>query len=231
MKTSDSRFVVRSFCIVPLLIALTVGLAVRAGASSLPEIKLTISQTGIYRVTDAELAPALGISSSTVDSLIATGGFTLLNQGHPVSWLPGNNNAEILFHAQTFQNVYTEYNVYWLVAGTNQALSGVNGANPAPVALSSEYYIATTNIGQAFATNCEYTLATNPDSNYWYGPTVFGAFPFPPFDQFGSSFTLPALAAASATAQVNVGLCGDSAATQEMTVKVNGNAAGKGSCG
>ena len=218
-------------CSLPLilagLVAFLAGLPGRANASSLPELKLTIGQTGIYRLSDAQLATALGtqdpgITTNYVDSLIASGGFTLLNQGLPVSWLPGSNNTEILFHAQALQNIYTEYNVYWLVAGNNVAPVSVNGGNPAAVTPNTEYYLATTNIGQSVATNCEYSLGVNPDSNYWYGATVLGLSSHN--NSHATSFSLGSLlAATNVMVQVNVSLCGNDSETQEFTLSVGAN--------
>lgn len=200
-------------------------IASRAVASTLPEIKLTTGQPGIYRVTAAALAPALGLSSNAVSSLIAQGGFTLLHQGQALGWLAGANDTELLFHAEAYRNVYTDYNVYWLEAGTNLPPVPVNGA--APAAQTNTYYVASTNIEQDLL--CEYSLGTNPDSNYWYWTLLVAGFSF--LGSFQDSFDLTAVAPTNVPAQINVRVCGRTTDIHTLTLDVNGttNAAWTGS--
>ena len=188
----------------------------QAEATPAPEIKLITSQTGIHRVTAAALAPLLGVSSNAVSALISQGAFTLLNQGQPVGWLAASNGAELLFHAQALHNVYTDYNVYWLVAGTNMPPARVDGG--APAAQTNEYYPATTNIEQDLV--CRYDLGTNPDSNYWYWVTLFAG--SHSFGQLSTSFVLNELASTNMTAQLNLRVYGATTANHTVSLSLNG---------
>lgn len=207
------------------LALLLVFVASRAEGSTLPEIKLTTSQPGIYRVTAAALAPALGLSSNAVSSLIAQGGFTLLHQGQSLGWLAGPNATELFFHAEAYRNLYTDYDVYWLEAGTNRPPVPVNGG--APAAQTNTYYLASTNIERDLL--CEYNLGTHPDSNYWYWTTLVPAISF--LASFQDAFDLAAVAPTNVPAQINVRVCGGTTDTHTLTLNVNGttNAAWTGS--
>ena len=185
-------------------------------SDSWPQIKISTLNSGLYHVTAANLAALLGVSSNDVQSRILQGNWQLLNQGQPAGWLAGSNGVDLIFYAQALCNNYTTNNVYWLVDGTNTAPAFVNGGSPA--AMSGTWYPAATNCERDIY--CEYQLATNPDSNYWYWANLVASHPLR--GTFSVTVPLDALGGTGTQAQITVRVCGVNATTNVVGLSVNG---------
>ena len=188
----------------------------RLDASNLPPIKLTTSQSGIYGVTADSLATLLGLTADAVRSRIAHGEFNLLHQGLTIAWLPASDGSLLRFYAEARHNNYTDQNVYWLMDGTNQPPIPVDGG--APAARNNGYYLAATNFEQDIY--CEYQLASNPDSNYWFWANVVASHPLR--GSFTEGFALESLAPATTTAWLTVRVFGGTTTNHAMALTVNG---------
>ena len=208
-----------------LVLVLSLLLAGTGGVKAQTQIKLTTTQAGIYRVTTNQLANALGLSPVSVSNLIATGNFTLLNQGQTNSWLPATDNSQLTFYAQDCKNNYTTNNVFWLVPGTNLPLAAVNGA--APISQPNEYYLCTRSFEVDSTNSLRYDLANNPESNYWFWAQVTGGIP-----RFAHPFSYTNIGAFDACGPTNipsqftVRVMAASTANQSLTLQVNGQTDG-----
>ena len=186
------------------------------------QIKLTTTQTGIYRVTTNQLANALGLSPLAVSNLIATGNFTLLNQGKTNGWLAGANNSQLVFYAQSYINNYTTNNVYWLVTGTNLPLALVNGSNPN--AQTNEYYLCNSSFEVDSTNYSRYDLANNPDNNYWYWAQVSGGGRFAIPFSYTNTTAFNAFGPTNIPSQLNVRVRAVTTTNQSVNLTVNGQA-------
>jgi hypothetical protein len=199
-----------------LLLAWLYGFPVWADASNLPAIKLTTSQTGLHGVSADSLATLVGLTSEAVRSRILQGQFTLLHQGQALGWLPASDGSQLRFHAEARHNNYTDQNVYWLVDGANQPPTPVDGG--APAGQTNGYYFARTNFEQDIY--CEYQLASNPDSNYWFWANLVASHPFR--GSFTSAFALEGLAPTNVTAWLTVRVSGATTTNHAVALTLNG---------
>jgi uncharacterized repeat protein (TIGR01451 family) len=99
--------------------------------------KLTARRSGLYYLAGSDMAPALGLSPSTVTNLIKNTGLKLTNQGQMVAWLAASGNTGIYFYGEGLDSPYTWDNVYWLQKATGQKFSTQSLAAPAAVPLGT----------------------------------------------------------------------------------------------
>ena len=199
-----------------LILAGLCGMLPGPQAADFAALKLTTSAAGIHTVTADSLTNLLNLSSSDVRSRILQGGFSLQHQGQTIGWLPADDGSQLRFHAESRHNNYTDQNVYWLMAGTNLPPAQVDGGAPAPQV--NGYYFATTNFGRAIY--CEYQLANNPDSNYWFWANLVASHPFR--GSFTDAFDLEAPAPVSTLAWLTVCVQGGTTTNHAVALTVNG---------
>ena len=197
-------------------LAASAGGTAKDATGSLPWIKLSTTVEGIHRVSADALAPLLGITTNQVRDRIAQGTLALLHRGQPVGWLPGTNNAELLFHAEALRNNYTTTNVYWLVDGTNPSPAVLDGA--APAAQTNGWYTNVLNLEQDVS--CLYTLGTDPGSNYWFWANLVGS--HRTRYKFDCGFVLDALGPTDLLAQLSVRVYSVTTTNHALTLTING---------
>jgi len=90
------------------------GLIVPRSTAPGQEIKIAISEDGIYSVDASTISNLLGLSVASVQKLIQTKMLGLSSQGNPVAYMTDSKNSRILFYGQGIDSVYTKKNIYWL---------------------------------------------------------------------------------------------------------------------
>lgn len=78
-------------------------------------VRIGISRPGIYSLSRAGIAAALGLSEEAVSAMIAEERLCMTSQGRDVAWTPVP--GAILFYGEGIESIYTEQNVYWLTEG------------------------------------------------------------------------------------------------------------------
>lgn len=79
--------------------------------------KAFVRTSGLYRITSAELAAALGQTTRKVETLMSRGLVVVENQGNAVSWSTDTEETELRFYASEIDSRYTLDNVYWIELG------------------------------------------------------------------------------------------------------------------
>jgi hypothetical protein len=186
-------------------------------------VRIGVRQTGLYSLSSAELAAALGLSPSRIEKLLAKGSLALTLGGQPVAWLPIGTNKKsfdgLAFYGQAVDSLYSAENVYRLAfgRGVNMATEPAGSAGAGGAASFAD----TRHVEQdAFPATA---LPLDPESDYWFWDFVQAGDP-----TFGSkTFTLDAPGlAAGGTAALTVNLHGASAsgvpAEHHLAVSLNG---------
>ncbi len=76
-------------------------------------LQVDVEETGLYRVSAAELAAASGVRESGVRRLLMQGMVAVENQGRRISWIPeGRQGDGLYFYGEAIDSLYTRYNVY-----------------------------------------------------------------------------------------------------------------------
>ena len=194
------------------------------GAAS--ALKLYVTTGGLYQLSAAAIAAALGVPPAAVTQAIGQKQINLTNQGAAVPWHAGAQGTAIRFLGLPAPGIYSAQNVYWLYLGqTGLTMPTVAGGAPAPVNTALPYP-ATAHFEQDLFAGT--SLALDPQSNYWFWAAVISGDP-----SFGSQslpFDLQGVAA-SGTASLTVHLQGASASgipgEHLLQVLLNGSALGE----
>lgn len=78
---------------------------------------MTLRDEGLYRVTEAEVAGALGVSTAAVRAM----SLRVENLGRAVPSL--RDGGDLVFHGRAHADAYTDENVYWIVEGAPAAVA------------------------------------------------------------------------------------------------------------
>ncbi len=150
-------------------------IVVQATKSTASELKLYVATPGIYGLSAAAIAGALGVPVATVTQAISQHTLNLTNQGVAIPWHSGAQDTEISFLGQGPPTVFTAQNVYWLILGQAGAvMHTVQGSPPTP-----------TNAALPYPANLHFeqdlfagvSLDLDPQSDYWYWAAVISGDP------------------------------------------------------
>ncbi len=91
------------------------------------EVKIKITDAGLYKVDAGALATALNVFEDDVLDVIAKGQLRLSSLGKPVAYFPAEDNSSIYFYGQSRPSIYTDSNVYWLKLIPGSEKGDLNG--------------------------------------------------------------------------------------------------------
>ncbi|MBU1693910.1 MAG: hypothetical protein KKC51_08085, partial [Verrucomicrobia bacterium] len=97
----------------------------KAAGEAWPAVKLGVSSKGVYFVSAASVAAAVGAGEAEVLEKVADGTAHLSVQGATVPYRPAVNG--FYFYGEPAQSQYTDVNVYWLTWETQGVPSGFSG--------------------------------------------------------------------------------------------------------
>ena len=185
-----------------------------------PLLKISIRETGLYRLEVPEIAASMGISEEEIRTLIAKNRLQLTYLGKRVATLAETGNSALLFYAEAIDSTYTRDNVYLLRKGKGLRMSRFNARHPAPVTLPGFIDTAHAEGNQYYLTH----LFEDPDADYWMWDFRFEDMVFP---SMLPDFTVRTPAPASdGTATLTVRLHGGLEAQHKASVSLNGKLIG-----
>jgi hypothetical protein len=139
---------------------------------------LRTNAAGLYGVTIADLAAALGQSSRTIGRSAQRGLLSLTNADQPVSWYFDSATDMILFAGETYDTFYTGENAYrfWKSSEMAQTMAVATGT-PTGAAGSAAPFADTLIFEEEpdmfYSTG---TVASEPDADYWFWDYLHGGF-------------------------------------------------------
>jgi Peptidase family C25 len=102
-------------------------------------VKLYLRESGIYRVTDAEIAEASGLSLIEVRDALHRGRVRLERRGRSIPWLESTDGTSLAFYAPPFDRTFTLEDVVWLDLDFGSRLRPSGRARPRPRPRSSSF--------------------------------------------------------------------------------------------
>ena len=185
-----------------------------------PQLKISIFESGLYRLGVSELAGPMGLSETQIRNLIAGNRMQLMHLGKRVATLAAAGNNGLLFYAEAIDSLYTRNNVYLLKQGKGLRMSRSNARLPAPA--NSPGFLDT-----AHAEGNRYYLThlfDDPDADYWMWDFRFEDMVFPSMlPDFRVRTPSPS---GTGTATVTVRLHGGLEAQHKATISLNGKTLG-----
>ena len=107
----------------------------QGGPARASSVRVEVAESGLYVLTEDEIAAALGIPSGEAHGMIKSGRLSLTEQGQPVALMPSANGAAVYFYGRAASGPYAARNVYVLRAGTTLAMGRAAAApSAAPAA-------------------------------------------------------------------------------------------------
>ncbi len=138
--------------------------AAKAGTAA----RILVEQEGLYLVTAAQIATALGASPAQAQAWIQSGQLRLQNRGQTVDWLASTGNTGLYFYGQPISSVYTRHNVYWLDRQPGSRMTVKPGQVPTTGATCC--FLSTAHVEENKTASP--SLAQNPDADFWYWNSV-----------------------------------------------------------
>ncbi len=185
-----------------------------------PLLKISIQETGLYRLEVPELADSMGLSEDEIRTLIAKNRLQMTYLGKRVATLAEKGNNALLFFAEAIDSTYTRHNVYLLRKGKGLRMSRFNARHPAPVTLPGFTDTSHAEGNQYYLTH----LFEDPDADYWMWDFRFEDMIFP---FMLPDFTVRTPAPANeGTATLTVRLHGGLEAQHKASVTLNGKHVG-----
>jgi hypothetical protein len=202
-----------------------------AAPSTLPEaIKIPIRESGLYRLTAAEIAAAFGTGVRDVELLIKHRRLSITREGTPVAYLPEDGNGALLFYGRSIDSVYTDENVYLLQPGSGLAMETLDGGSPLPASGGASFLDVVHVEENSYPITY---LFDDPDEDYWLWD--FFVVGIPGWDAKTFPFTVEGLATSGGEGSLTVklvgGIFGDEALTFNTALSVNGQYVGDCSWG
>ena len=196
------------------------------GISSLGQLngamlaKITTVNYGLQAINGNDLAVALGLPSSVIQTAIIQNQFRLSTSGQSVTFFSPTDGSSILFYAEPHQDNYSTNNVYWLTAQTNVVVGYLNANSPAPN-LSDIWYSSSNSYKRNLIYSPSLPLGSEDDSWMW---KQLVAIPVVGFNTFPFFFSADQLSqGGDRTAQINITLWGGVATAHTIKVVLNTN--------
>lgn len=186
-------------------------------------IKMTVQDEGVYFVSAASVAAAIGQSEESVATAITDLSPSIQNRGQESTYLPASNG--LYFFAESIDEPWATNNVYWILWTGGEAMSQLGGSFPVPVEGGSF-------TGSVHIEENHYAapaLTDDPFSDYWYWSFFFAGDP----DAGSNTYQLvpTALSSDPGTATLTVQLLGgsdtDAGHEHHVTFSVNGSPVGE----
>lgn len=99
-------------------------------AESEPALKILVRRAGLYYLSAARIASAMGTTAAQVESWLRSDDLALSNRGHNVAYLVAPNRSGLYFYGQGLDSFYSTDNVYWLGRGDGHTMDVVRGKVP-----------------------------------------------------------------------------------------------------
>jgi hypothetical protein len=188
-----------------------------AAAAMPQQLRIAVTQDGLYRLTPAMLAPLIGPSASSNKKPYAK--YTLTNQGQPVAWTL-DTDGSLLFYGQAIHSIYTMQNVYWLRQGNGVTMGTTATGGAAPItATGSTSASFSTSVNSRQATFAGVVLPLDPESDYWYWTSLIAGDPV----EGSASFPVAAPNVNAGGGQtLTVHLMGATTSANDVQVSLNG---------
>ncbi|HKI02024.1 MAG TPA: C25 family cysteine peptidase [Thermoanaerobaculia bacterium] len=197
--------------------ALTPKAASTGSGKTAARARVEVTRTGMVRLRSAEIAGALGMDPGQVGGQLRAGRVRLTHAGQDVAWQAADDGDGLVFYGEAIASPYTQVNVYWLECAPGLAMASPAG-HPASGSAAGSFLDALHLETDAIPT----ATAPLPVEDFWIWKSFFPG--FPGFDRATFTIDVPAPAASPATLALN--LYGF-AASQRLSVRVNGQAAGE----
>jgi hypothetical protein len=197
----------------------TAGSVPRTAAAAGPQqLRIAVTQDGLYRLTPAMLAPLIGPAASASKKPYAK--YTLTNQGQPVAWTL-DTDGSVLFYGQAIHSIYTTQNVYWLRQGNGVTMGTAATASTSATGSPSASFSTSANTRQA--TFAGTVLPVDPEADYWFWGSLIAGDPV----DGTASFTVAAPNVnAGGNQTLTVHLMGATPDANDVQVSLNGVALG-----
>jgi len=198
-------------------------------SSGRPRAKIAVETEGLYVLSVAEIASALGVSEELGRQSLQSGLFRLTNGGRPVAWTRSSDGGRLLFWGEAVESIYTKENVYWLEPGRGLEMPRARRGRAKNTGTSGTSFQHTAHFEEdAFPA----TLVSNdPESDYWFWTYVSSG--HPTFGRARLTVPLSGLASSSAESRLAVRLfsatdtSGGERQDHHVKVRVNGVPAGE----
>ncbi|HKR64161.1 MAG TPA: C25 family cysteine peptidase [Thermoanaerobaculia bacterium] len=149
-----------------------------------------VRSTGIVRLTFADLANALRVTTADIEKAAGKGGIAITDRGSPIAWT--SDGANVLFFGEKTTSIYSNDRVYRVElsnsAGVTMATVPVKGV---PAALST-FPVAQDLESDVFAAT---VLPLDASSDYWYWEALISG--DPTYGRKTFNVNVPAMASAS----------------------------------
>lgn len=184
-------------------------------------LKIGVGQTGMVRVSTAELAAELGEDEDTVREWLAHRRLLLSTGGAPVAWWSPPDRSGLVFYGLAPTSPYAAHRVYFLSGGSGPVMrrEGARSTGRAPVAAS---FAATIHAEEERFPGL--VAEPNPEGDIWFWSVLMSG--FPGYDVFKASLAVDALSP-QGEAELRARLFGASIGTHTFSVRVNGTIVGE----
>jgi len=143
----------------------TVTSSVTEQASLSSKIKISVNETGLYYISNSEIAPLFGTTTQKISSYIKKKMLKLTNTGRDIAYAPAPKNSGIYFFGEANSNIYSTENIYWLEYSSGTIMNTLKNKGP-----------FTTTQGQTFTENYiieenkipAEALFNNPYADFWF---------------------------------------------------------------
>ncbi len=132
------------------------------------ELKIAVSETGMYYLETAEIAPALALPERAVANMIRNGLLQLSCRGEDVAYT--DRGSGLVFYGEAIDSIYTDENIYWLRMGKGKEkgllMELIEGDGPDEPASGWETYTETVRIEEDLFGAPD--LLEDPEAEYWF---------------------------------------------------------------
>ena len=97
-------------------------------------VKIGVAETGLYRVSAAEIATAMGDTEAKIETRIGQHKFALTTGGQPVAWQAEPDASGVVFYGQAPDSLYDTEKFYVLSVGPGLVIEEADTTAPPPTA-------------------------------------------------------------------------------------------------
>ncbi|MDH3404116.1 MAG: C25 family cysteine peptidase, partial [Acidobacteriota bacterium] len=191
-------------------------------------LQVGVRDSGLYRVSVAAMAAALGVPESRVRFLIDHSLVEMENRGQPVAWwTPNGSDGDLFFYGEAIDSLYTLENTYWLrLYRPGQRMDRSGG--PLPPAAPGGVFVSTERFEEDVIPAITGVRETEVDHWFWGGINAQNPNTILAFD-----VAVPDAAAGAASMTVRFAGATDGVALRDhhAIVRVNGTEVGTAAWG
>ena len=182
-------------------------------------LKIRVRETGLYRVTQGQIATGLGMTEAEALGLIAAGRLRLHSEGRRAAWFPSPEGDGIDFFSSAIRDLYTLHNIFWLERGRGLTVPPAPGSMPSGLAPAGQTFRDTVRVEQNERVTP--SLFNDPDSDCWLWFYLYGG-----TRSADMAFDLPGIIPSGAQAEITVRVVGASETDHRASIVVNGATVG-----